>query len=82
MNVDGSSFVYEIRELAGVVFIESPLYADHDQNDEDGRVAVNFQHGLLVWWFAEDKQKDSVRHHLTKIRKFPVTRFGCLKRFT
>jgi hypothetical protein len=56
VNVDGSCFVYEIRELAGVMFIESPLYADHDQNDEDGRVAVNFQHGLLVWWFAEDNQ--------------------------
>jgi hypothetical protein len=26
------------------MFIESPLYARHDQDDEDGRVAVNFQH--------------------------------------
>jgi len=56
VNVDGSCLVYEIRELTGVMFIKSPLYADHDKNDEDGRVAVNFQHDLLVWWFAEDNQ--------------------------
>lgn len=61
MNVDGSCFVYEIRELAGVMFIESPLYACHDQDDEDGGVAVNFQHGLLVWWFAEDNQNKQLR---------------------
>lgn len=46
MNMNGNGFVYEIRELAGVMFIESPLYANHDQNDEDGGVAVNFQHSL------------------------------------
>ena len=61
MNVDGSCFVYEIWELAGVMFIESPLYANHNQDDEDGRVAVNFQHGLLVWWFAEDIQNKQLR---------------------
>ena len=61
VNVDGSCFVYEIWELAGVMFIESPLYANHNQDDEDGRVAVNFQHGLLVWWFAEDIQNKQLR---------------------
>jgi hypothetical protein len=48
MNVDGSGFVFEIWEFAGVSLIESPLDTNHNQNDEDGCVAVYFQHGLFL----------------------------------
>jgi hypothetical protein len=34
--------------LTGIYLIKSPLYAKHDQDDEDGGIAVNFLHGMLV----------------------------------
>jgi len=46
VNMDGRGFVYEIWELAGICPVESPLYPDHNKNDEDGGVAINFLHGL------------------------------------
>ncbi len=48
-------FINEIRELAGVWFVKSPLYTDNDQYDQEGCVAVDFQHGLLVLFHPEDK---------------------------
>ena len=57
MHMNGSGFVYEIGELTGICLIKSTLDPKQDQNDEDGGIAVHFLHGLVVWWFPEDKQK-------------------------
>ena len=46
MDMNGSGLVFKIRELTGIRLIKSPLYPDHDKDDEDGGVAVNFKHGL------------------------------------
>jgi len=44
VNVHDIGFVFEIWEFAGISIIKSPLYADQDQDDEDGGVAVNVEH--------------------------------------
>jgi len=58
MDVYGNSFVYEIGELACISSIKPPLYANHYQNDEDGCVAVDFLHGLLVCGSLKIKKID------------------------
>jgi hypothetical protein len=34
--------------MTGVRPIKSPLHSNHNNNDENGSVAVNFQHGLQL----------------------------------
>jgi hypothetical protein len=54
----GNSFVYEIGEFACISSIKSPLYTNHYQNDEDGCIAVDFLHGLLVCGLLKIKKID------------------------
>ena len=43
--MNGTGCVFEIWEMTGISLIKSPLYPNHNNYDEDGGVAVNFQHG-------------------------------------
>ena len=44
--MNGSGLVFEIWKLTCIGLVKSPLYPDHNKDDEDGGVAVNFKHGL------------------------------------
>ena len=73
MDVYGNSFVYEIWEFACISSLKSPLNTNHYQNDEDGCVAVDFLHGLLVCGSLKIKKIDILgilSSNITKSCKF------------
>jgi hypothetical protein len=46
--MNGNRLVYKIWEFACVGLIKTPLNAKHDQDDEDGRVAIDFLHMVVI----------------------------------
>jgi hypothetical protein len=45
--------------LAGVCLIKSPLHSKDDEHNEDGGIAVYFQHGLLVYCLLKISERNS-----------------------
>ena len=53
--MNGNSFVYEIWKLTGVDLIKSPLNAEHNEDNKNGGIAINFLHGWLFWFLKITK---------------------------
>jgi hypothetical protein len=46
--------IFEIRELAGINPVKTPLYAKNDQYNEDGGVTIYFVHKMCSRFLNEE----------------------------